>query len=175
MTLPGETPAVVAMLRTVVFVNPCSANSATAAARILSAVSGDECGERVDGASDFFERMFNIKRVFNHWCQGPTVSAQGQCNSARAVPFSASRAVQRAQHDSAGAARFGGPRTLLRARHVAAGPARFDWPDTIEWEMNVGFGIPATISREMTVGFSRKTNNRFPRNRAEAPAQAPGG
>src|SRR5690625_1397144 len=156
MTLPGETPAVVAMLRTVVFVNPCSANSATAAARILSAVSGDECGERVDGASDFFERMFNIKRVFNHWCQGPTVSAQGQCNSARAVPFSGSRAVQRAQHDS-------------------TGPARFDWPDTIQREMNVGFGLPATISREMTVGFSRKTNNRFPRNRAEAPAQAPGG
>src|SRR5699024_4841423 len=52
---------------------------------------------------------------------------------------------------------------------------RFDWPDTIQREMNVGFGLPATISREMTVGFSRKTNNRFPRNRAEAPAQAPGG
>src|SRR5699024_7787475 len=122
MTLPGETPAAVAMLRTVVFVVPCSANSATAAARILSAVSGDECGERVDGASDFFERMFNIKRVFNHWCQSPTVSAQGQCNSARAVPFSGSRAVQRAQHDSAGPARFGGPCTIGRGRYHCAGP-----------------------------------------------------
>src|SRR5699024_6097412 len=121
MTLPGETPAVVAMLRTVVFVNPCSANSATAAARILSAVSGDECGERVDGASDFFERIFIIKRVFNHWCQGPTVSAQGKCYSARAVPFSGSRAVQRARHDSAGPARFGGPSTIRLARHDSAG------------------------------------------------------
>src|SRR5699024_1284085 len=120
MTLPGETPAAVAMLRTVVFVNPCSANSAMAAERIFSAVSGDECGERVGGASDFFERMFNIKRVFNLRCQALTVSAREQHNSARAAQFSGSSAVRRARHDSAGPARCA-PSTARRAQHDSAG------------------------------------------------------
>src|SRR5699024_8440103 len=103
MTLPGETPAVVAMLRTVVFVNPCSANSATAAARILSAVSGDECGERVDGASDFFERMFNIKRVSITGVKAPRSLHRGS-------------AIQRVQSHSVGVGQFSGPSTIRRAR-----------------------------------------------------------
>src|SRR5690625_1225337 len=59
MTKPAETPAAAAIARTVVFVNPCAANSTIAASRIRSAVSGAVCG------ACFFELMFNIKRTFN--------------------------------------------------------------------------------------------------------------
>src|SRR5699024_4471879 len=121
MTLPGETPAALAMLRTVVFVNPCSANSAMAAERIFSAVSGDECGERVGGASEFFERMFNIKRVFNLRCQALMVSAREQHKSARAAQISACSANQWEQGNAAHPLRFGGPSTIRRAHCDSAG------------------------------------------------------
>src|SRR5699024_8807890 len=58
-TNPGETSAAVAILRRVVFENPCAANSSIAAVRIRSAVSGAVWG------AGFAERMFNIKRLFN--------------------------------------------------------------------------------------------------------------
>ena len=73
MTKPGETSAAAAISRTVVFVNPWRANSATAAERILCAVSGEVLGERRELESEVVERMFNIKRAFNQgvnrWCE----------------------------------------------------------------------------------------------------------